>query len=236
MCCLCCSLEYLYSWSFILEFEPPSVVEANAEPPSLVFWLSRDALPSCFLFNEVVSRLSGSWCPSSRLFALRPGSFWICMYLIRVIFLSIRVLSEMFFQVVFDSSGFFLILSWFLPHLFQVVCTSSRSFLNLYVPHLGCFLINPGSFWICLGTCSTSSGLFYDRSGFFLDLSWYLPYLVGVLFWSIRVLSELVLVLAVPHRRSFLIKPGCFWTCLSKIALKSLFFPISWYRCSSHAC
>ena len=118
-------------------------------------------------------------------------------------------------------------------YLFQVVCTSSRFFLNLYVPYPGCFLINPGSSWICLGTCSTSSGLFYDRSGFFLDLSWYLPYLVGVLFWSIQVLSELVLVLAIPHRRSFFIKPGCFWTCLSKIALKSVFFPISWYRCSS---
>ena len=157
----------------------------------------------------------------------------------------------MLFRVVFYSSRSFSRLLWFLTYLFQVVCTSSRFFLNLYVPHPGCFLINPssflswflfptylgcfssirvlsdlvlvlaapcrgsflinpGSFWSCLGPCRTLSGFFFYQSGFFLILSWFLPHLVGILFLSIQVLSELVLVLAVPHRRSFFIKPGCF--------------------------
>ena len=34
---VCCSLEFLYSWSFVFKSEPPGVVEANAEPSSLVF-------------------------------------------------------------------------------------------------------------------------------------------------------------------------------------------------------
>ena len=110
-------------------------------------------------------------------------------------------------------------------YLFQVVYTSSRFFLNLYVPHPGCFLINPSSF-----------------------LSWFLfPTYLGC-FSSIRVLSDLVLVLAAPYRGSFLINPGCFWACLgscrtlsgflflsnqvvSRLALRSVFFLISWYRC-----
>ena len=161
-------------------------------------------------------------CTSSRfflnLYVPYPGCF--------LIWLSRDALPSCFY-----SSRSFSRLLWFLMYLFQVVCTSSRFFLNLYVPHVGCFLINPGSFWICLVTCSTSSGLFYDRSGFFLDLSWYLPYLVGVLFWSIRVLSNLVLVLAPPCRGSFLSIRF-----LSGLALRSVFFLISWYGCSSPAC
>ena len=201
MCCLYCSLEYLYSWSFILEFEPPSVVEANAEPPSLVFWLSRDALPSCFLFNEVVSRLL-----------------------------------------------------WFLMSLFQVVCTSSRFFLNLYVPHPGCFFINPGSFWNVLPGCfwfirvlsdlvlvlsaplpgclhfvqvlselvCTSSGLFSDQSGFFLNLSCYLQHLFGVV--SDQSGFFLVLI-SVPNLSGlFFFNPGSFWSCPGSCRTLSGFF------------
>ena len=138
---------------------------------------------------------SSSWCTSSRLFALRPGSFWSCMYLIRVVFYSSGPFLDFSGSWCTSSRLFALRLGsfWSCMYLFQVVCTSSGFFLNLYVPYPCCFLINPGSSWICLGTCSTSSGLFYDRSGFFLDLSWYLPYLVGVLFWSIRVVSGLAL-------------------------------------------
>ena len=127
---------------------------------------------------------SGSWCTSSRLFALRPGSFWTCMYLIRVVFWSIRVLPEFVLVLAaplrgcfmidpgsfwiclgicrtlsgffFDQSGFFLILSWSLPHLVRV--------------------------------------LFFYQSGFFLSLSWFLPYLIGVLFLSNQVVSGLVWV------------------------------------------
>ena len=110
----------------------------------------------------------------------------------------------MLFWVVFYSSRSFSRLLWFLTYLFQVVCTSSRFFLNLYVPHPGCFLINPSSF-----------------------LSWFLfPTYLGC-FSSIRVLSDLVLVLAAPCRGSFLINPGSFWSCLGPCRTLSGFFFIN---------
>ena len=142
--------------------------------------------PGCFL------DFSGSWCTSSRLFALHPGSFWTCMYLIRVVFWSIRVLLEFV--------------------------------LVLVAPLRGCFMIDPGSFWICLGTCRTLSGFFFDQSGFFLSLSWFLPYLIGVLFLSNQVVSRLALMsmffliswyrCSSPYPGCFLINPGSFWICL----------------------
>ena len=150
---------------------------------------------------------SGSWCTSSRLFALCPGSFWTCMYLIRVVFWSIQILFCLDFcsqliWVVFLQSGFSLILSWSLPHLVGVLFWSIRVLSDLVLvlaaPCRGSFFINPGSFWSCLGPCRTLSGFFFYQSGFFLILSWFLPHLVGVLFWSIRVLSKIVLLLAAP--------------------------------------
>ena len=108
-----------------------------------------------------------------------------CLHFVQVLSELVCTLSGLFT----DQSGFFLNLSWYLQHLFRVVCASSRFFLNLYVPHPGCFLINPGSFWICLGTCSTSSGLFALRPGSF----WICMYLIRVVFWSIRVVSGLAL-------------------------------------------
>ena len=162
---------------------------------------------------------SGSWCTSSRLFALHPGSFWTCMYLIRVVFLSIQVLFCLDFYsqliwVVFLQSGFSLILSWSLPHLVGVLFWSiqvlSDLVLVLAAPCRGSFFYQSGFFlklscylqhlfrvvfWlfrVLSELVCSSSGLFSDQFGFFLNLSWYLPYLIGVLFWSNQVVSTFV--------------------------------------------
>ena len=169
--------------------------------PELSVWLSRDALSSCFYSSRSFLDFSGSWCTSSRLFALRPGSFWTCMYLIRFVFWSIQVLFCLDFcsqliWVVFLQSGFSLILSWSLPHhvgvLFWSIRVLSDLVLVLAAPCQGSFFINPGSFWSCLGSCRILSGFFFDQSGFFLKLSCYLQHLFRVVFWLFRVLSELV--------------------------------------------
>ena len=135
MCCLCCSLEYLYSWSFILEFEPPGVVEADS---CLQIFFGGLCIPQPPGVLRVVFYSSRSF---SRL-------LWFLMYLFQVVCTS----SRFFLNLYVPHPGCFLFirvvsrLLWFLMYLFQVVCTSSRFFLILYVPHPGCFLINPSSF------------------------------------------------------------------------------------------
>ena len=187
-------------FSLILSWSLPHLVR-------VLFW-------SIWVLSDLVLVLAA---PCRGSFFINPGSFWSCLgscrilsgfffdqsgfflklscylqHLFRVVFWLFRVLSELVCSssgLFSDQSGFFLNLSWYLQHLFGVVCASSRFFLNLYVPHPGCFLINPGSFWICLGTCSTSSGLFALRPGSF----WICMYLIRVVFWSIRVVSGLAL-------------------------------------------
>ena len=131
---------------------------------------------------------------------------WFLMYLFQIICTSSRFFSELectSSALFSDQSGFFLNLSWFLLHLVRVLFWSNRvvsglaprsmffliSWYRCSSPYPGCFLINPGSFWICLGTCSTSSGLFALRPGSF----WTCMYLIRVVFWSIRVVSGLAL-------------------------------------------
>ena len=192
----------------------------------------------------------------------------------------------MLFRVVFYSSRSFSRLLWFLTYLFQVVCTSSRFFLNLYVPHPGCFLINPSSFlsWFLFPTylgCFSSirvlsdlvlvlaapcRGSFFYQSGFFLKLSCYLQHLFRVVFWLVRVLSELVCsssglfsdqsgfflnlswylqhlfgVVCASSRfflNLYVPHPGCFLINPGSfwISSQERVFLISWYRCSSPAC
>jgi len=99
-------------------------------------------------------------------------------HLFRVVFSLFRVLSELVCTLsglFSDQSGFFLNLSWYLQHLFGVVLWSIRVLsgfvLVLAVPCRGSFLINPGSFWACLGSCRTSSAFFFYQTRLFLDLS-----------------------------------------------------------------
>jgi len=145
-------------FSLILSWSLPHLV-------GVLFWSIR-------VLSDLVLVLAA---PCRGSFFINPGSFWSCLGSCRILsgfffdqsgfFLKLSCYLQHLFRVVFwlfwvlselvrsssglfsDQSGFFLNLSWYLQHLFGVVCASSRFFLNLYVPHPGCFLINPGSFW-----------------------------------------------------------------------------------------
>ena len=133
--------------------------------------------------------LSGSWCTSSRLFALHPGSFWTCMYLIRVVFWPIRVLSEFVLLLAAPLQGCFLIVPgsfWTCMYLIRVVFWSIRV-LSEFVLVLAAPLRD------CLRFIQVLS----ER------LSWFLPHLVGVLFRWVQFFEKIALTECSPRASCF---------------------------------